>query len=149
MDFEIFHQWHEIAIAGKEDDRVYLRRNRDRVDREANVPIGFLGAAVEDLEVFGLRFDTHLGERVEKGRLFAGFCRDEIRTSADEPAILDRISEDVAKINARMIDILRAMIKILRVDKYADPLFWMFYDCHKKYVVGLSKVGVKNTSRKP
>ena len=43
----------EIAVAREEDHGVELRRCGDRVDRHADVPVGLLGAAEEDLEVLG------------------------------------------------------------------------------------------------
>jgi hypothetical protein len=38
--------------------------------------------------------------------------------------------QDLGEVNARLIEVFRAVIKILRIYKYAYPLCGMFYDCH-------------------
>ena len=132
MVLQIAHERHEVAVAREEDDRVEFGRSGDGVDRKPDVPVGLFGAAGEYLQVFEAHFDAHFGERFEKAFFFAAFGRYRIGAGAHEAAAGDGIFEDVAEIDARMIDIFRAVIEILRVDEYADTLFWMFDDSHTK-----------------
>ena len=45
---------------------------------------------------------------------------------ADEATAGDGILEDIAEIGARVIDVFRAVVDVLGVNKDTDTLFWMF-----------------------
>jgi len=123
VHLQVLDERDEIAVARDEDDRVEFGRCGDGVDRHADVPVRLLGATVEYLELFGLGLDADFGERFEEGGLLAAFRRHHVGAGADEVAAGDRIFQDVAEINARVINIFRAVVEILRVDEYTDALF--------------------------
>ena len=132
MDFEIFDERNEIAIASEEDDGVEFLRSGDGVNSESDIPVGLLGAPVEYLQVFRLWLDTDLGQSLEKAFFLTRLRRDHVGARTDEPTPGDRVLQDVAEIHTRMINVLRAVVEILRVDENADALFWMFDNCHSK-----------------
>src|SRR6185369_4249092 len=131
MEIEVLDERDEVAVACHEHDCIELGCELHRIDREADVPVSFLRAIGEYLEVFRLCFDAHLGERVEEVLLFAAFGRDHIGDSAHEDAAADSLFEDSAEIHSCLIEVLRAVIKVLCVNEYADTLGWMLDNCHK------------------
>ena len=132
VGLEIFDERHEVAVAGHEDHRIELRSHFDGVDGEPDVPVGFLGAGAEDLQVLDLGFDAHLDQSVEKGALFAGFRLDHVSQGADELPAVERVLDDLAEIDLRVVEILAAVVEVLRVDENSDALFFMFDYCHEK-----------------
>ena len=131
MHLEVLHERYEVAVARKDDDGIQFGGSGNRIDCKPHVPVGLFGAACEYLEVLEPHFDADFSERLKKRFFFAGLGRNRVCASAHEAAAGERVLQDVAEINARVIDILRAVIEILRVDKDADALFWMFDDRHR------------------
>ena len=74
--------------------RVELRRHLHGVDRHAKIPVGFLRAIGEDLKVFYLRLDAHLGERLEEITLFPALRLDDIRDGAHENTAANGLFEN-------------------------------------------------------
>ena len=58
IHIEILNERDKVAIAGGEDNGVELRCELHRVNCKPDVPVGFLRAVGEDLEVFHLGLDT-------------------------------------------------------------------------------------------
>lgn len=129
---QILDERHEIAVARDDDDRVELGREADSVDRKADVPIPFLCAAEEHLEVFDLGLDAELVQRFEEAFLFAAFGGDDVGDRADKLALPDQVFDDIAEVHAALVEILRTVVEVLRIDEYADALFFVFDDSHIK-----------------
>ena len=126
VGLEVLHQGHEIAISRDEDDGIELGRCRNGINCQSDVPIGLLCAAIEDLEVFETHFDADFGKGFKKAFFFATLRGDGIRAGANEATAGDRVFKDIAEIRPRVVDVLRAVVDVLRVDKDADALFWVF-----------------------
>ena len=86
MSSEVFNERDEIAVTGKENDRIEFRCHGDGVDRHADVPVGLLRTAKEDLQVFGARLDSYFAQGLKKALFFATFRRDHVRASSDQSA---------------------------------------------------------------
>ncbi len=89
------------------------------------------------MQVFETHFDANLGESFKKAFFFATFCGYRICAGAHKATTGDGVLEDITEIDARVVNVLRAVVEILCVDEYTDTLFWMFDDCHKKYTKNL------------
>ena len=126
VHLEVFDERTEVSISGNEDHWVEFGWEFHCVDGQTHVPVCFLCTWAEDLEVFDLGFDTHLGECIEESVFVACFCCDHVRDCADELAAIEGFLDDRPEVDLGMIEVLTAVIEVLRVDENTDTLFFVF-----------------------
>ena len=78
-----------------------------------------------------LRLDAQLDEGVEERLLLGHAGAHDVGDGAHENAAAHGFLKDGAEVDPRFIEVLRAVIEILRVNKDAHTLSRMFDNCHK------------------
>ena len=127
---EVLHEGHKVAVAGNERHRVKFGGEHNHVHGKPHIPIGFFCSAGENLQILSLGLNAHLGERFKKILFLTALGGNDVGQRADETAVAYRILHNVAKIHAGLVEVLRAMVKVLGVYEDSNPLVAMFDDGH-------------------
>ncbi len=132
MNLQIPNHRNKVSVSREEYYGVNFRCHGDSVNSKSDIPVGLLGAAGENLEVFDLGFNSNFVQSFKEALFLARFGSDDISNGTNEFSSGQSIFDNFAEINLVTKKILGRVIKILRVDKNSNSLLFVFNCRHKK-----------------
>src|SRR3989338_10295447 len=102
-----------IAVAGDKHHDIKPWREFDGIHRDANVPVAFLYAAVENLQVFRFYLKAYFLQSIEKRLLFLDIRTYDVRYRADKAAEVNSFLQDAVVIYLRVVKVLCRIVEVL------------------------------------